>query len=154
MSRAQRISAAVVAAGLLAGGLLTAWLLAGPERHGPARVIQVTPPPLYSPARTPNPPAARVKKRVPFSTGVPHGAGLGAPDHLTGSRHQISVSLRWRPVAKAVGYVVYRDGTSVGQTTGTSFDDTRLQKDVAHTWTVAAIDRRNTPGDLSAPLTR
>ncbi|MCW2888658.1 MAG: hypothetical protein QOE54_2938 [Streptosporangiaceae bacterium] len=153
MSRVQRISAAVAAAGLLAGGVLTAWLLTGREGHPPARVVQVSAPPLYSPPRTPNPLAVRVKKG-PYSTSSPSGTGLAAPDHLAGRRGLVSISLRWRPVRRAAGYIVYRDGKSVGQTTGTSFDDTRLQKGVPHTWTVAAVDRANKPGDLSAPLTR
>lgn len=153
MFRTQQIST-LTATGLMVGnGLLMGWLLAGPQ--GPderlkafgSTIVETTRPSL-----TPNPVTVSPVPPPPASTSSPRGTGLGAPDHLTGTRDLTSVSLRWHPVTGAVGYVIYRDGVEVGQTTGLSFDDTRLRPGVMHTWTVAAIDGHGTVGDMSAPF--
>ncbi|HXA62941.1 MAG TPA: hypothetical protein VNW94_27670 [Streptosporangiaceae bacterium] len=151
MSSRARILAITGATVLIAGGGLVAWLTLGSGGHGPARVVQVALPSLGAAPATPDP--LRVKpKRQPFSTTAPKGTGLGAPDHFTGKAGQTMVSLHWRPVATAAGYVVYRDGKSIGETTGTSFDDTRLPPGTPHVWTVTAVDAHNTQGDPSSPL--
>jgi len=168
--RRRVIFAAGGGAVVLAGAAgLTVWLAGGSDKpHGPVRVVAATPPPLRAsahPSAKPSAKASRVRKTgvrpavkkrlgtVPLSTTPPTGAGLGAPDHLTGTPRYGVVMLQWHPVAKAVGYVIYRDGTNVGQTTGLYFDDTGLRNGQRHTWTVAAIDSANAPGDRSAAYT-
>jgi hypothetical protein len=170
----RRYFAAAGGVALLAGATgLTIWLTAGPDKpHGPVRVIKAAAPPLTRPTASPSGkaskhPAAKsspgrtglrpaIRKRLgtpPLSTVPPTGTGLGAPDHLTGVPRYGDVLLEWHPVAKAVGYVIYLDGTNIGQTTALSFDDTGLGNGRRHTWTVAALDSANVTGDRSAPYT-
>lgn len=151
MMQSRRIMVGLAAVLTMAAGLAV-WLLLGTDaRPGPAKVIRVAAPPLQAVAATPDPLTA-AQPTQPLSTTAPHGAGLGAPDHLTGTARPVSVTLRWRPVAKALGYEVYRDGRQIGRTTGLSFEDTGLRPGAVHSWTVAAIDTANAPGDPSLPF--
>lgn len=135
-------------------GIVAVWP-DSPAHHGPRKVIRVAAPPVRPALATPHPLAPRLRaKQGPLSTTAPTaGTGLGAPDHLSGHPGPFQVMLSWRRVSGAVGYLVFRDGVQVGQTTGLTFDDTALRPGVPHTWTVAAVDRANNPGDRSAPYT-
>ena len=131
-------------------------LLTMGDSHAPGKVVTVAEPPVH-PSVSPSPrlkklkrrPARTVTTKGPLSTTAPRGTGLGAPDHLTAEPRYGTVTLRWYAVAHAAGYVIYRDGQNVGQTTGLLFDDTGLRNGQRHSWTVAALDSANTPGDRS-----
>lgn len=152
MTHTRRALAGIAVCALGAAGLV-AWLVFGTGgRQAPPKVIRVAPPLLQASAPTPDPVTGK-RTQVPLSTTAPRGAGLGAPDHLAGRPWPVSVMLSWRPVAKALGYEIYRDGREVGRTTGLSFEDTGLRPGVTHTWTVAAIDAANRLGDPSLPFT-
>jgi hypothetical protein len=142
-----------IAAGLVATVGLAVWLIFGTGgQHAPPKVIRVAPPPLQATVPTPDP-VTGARTKVPLSTAAPRGAGLGAPDHLAGRSWPTSVTLTWRPVARALGYEIYRDGREIGRTTGLSFEDTGLRPGVTHSWTVAAIDAANALGDPSLSFT-
>ncbi len=148
--RAYFIAAGCLALGAVAGGAV--WLTSG-HGHGPVRVVRAAEPPVRSSTRPSPHPGKRTHAAAkgPLSTTAPHGAGLGAPDHLTGQPRYGTVTLRWYAVSRAAGYVIFRDGQDVGQTTGLLFDDTGLRNGQPHTWTVAAVDAAGARGDRSAP---
>jgi len=83
------------------------------------------------------------------STPPPLGAPTGL--HVTGTTSS-SVSLSWSGVAGAASYTVYRGGTQVGTTSGTTFTDTGLSAATSYTYTVAATGTGGT-GALSSPVT-
>ncbi|MFF4019926.1 cellulose binding domain-containing protein [Streptomyces sp. NPDC001843] len=79
---------------------------------------------------------------VSYTTGGSGGSGsLDPPASLTVTgTTSSSVSLSWSASPGAVGYVVYRDGRQVGDTTGTSFTDSGLSASTSYTYTVKAHD--------------
>lgn len=89
--------------------------------------------------------------------GTPPGEDPGtlpAPTGLrAGATTDTTVSLSWSAVAGAVSYELFRDGARAGSATTTAFTDTGLAPATAHTYTVAAVDTRGTPGARSAPVT-
>src|SRR5262245_6762433 len=122
-------AAACVALAAVAG--LTVLLTTG-HSPGHAKVIKAAEPPVpvsAIPSPHPGKRLRKVTKRTsgPLSTTAPRGTGLGAPDHLIGRPRFGTVTLQWYAVAHAAGYVIYRDGQNVGQTTGLIFDDTGLR---------------------------
>jgi hypothetical protein len=139
-------------AALAAAAAIAWWAASTVGEHGLPKVIRVAAPPLQAATSTPGA-ASHAPPKGPFSTTPPQGAVLGAPDHLTGKPWPVSVTLAWRPVHNALGYVIYRDTQEVGRTTGLSFEDTPLSPGVPHTWTVAALDTANAPGDPSHSIT-
>ncbi|MFD0331379.1 fibronectin type III domain-containing protein [Streptacidiphilus monticola] len=67
-----------------------------------------------------------------------------------------SASLSWSPATDNVGvagYRVYRGGTQVGSTTGTSYTDTGLNPSTAYSYTVAAYDAAGNVSTPSAAVT-
>ncbi|GAV38393.1 cellulose binding domain-containing protein [Streptomyces acidiscabies] len=76
---------------------------------------------------------------VSYTTG---GSGaLDVPTNLAvTATTATSVSLSWNASSGAAGYTVYRDGQSVGTTTGTSFTDSGLSAATSYTYTVKAYD--------------
>jgi len=63
-----------------------------------------------------------------------------------------TVSLRWNALSGAASYNVYRDGTLVNASTGTSYTDTGLSAGMTYSYTVAAVDSAGTVGPRSAPV--
>jgi hypothetical protein len=133
---------------------------APPTTSGSPRVTGTSSPtptksgdPSPSPSPSPSPGHSSKPTPTPTATPPPQGnTGLDPPTHLIGTQDYTSVALGWRPVNTAARYEVYRDGNRIGETTGTRFEDTGLRNGVPHTWTVAAIDQRDVPGELSAPF--
>ncbi|HZP54786.1 cellulose binding domain-containing protein [Actinocrinis sp.] len=67
-----------------------------------------------------------------------------------------SASLSWSPSTDNVGvsgYRVYRNGTQVGSTAGTSFTDTGLSASTQYTYTVAAYDAAGNVSSQSSGVT-
>ncbi|MER5866294.1 PHB depolymerase family esterase [Kitasatospora sp. NPDC002040] len=82
------------------------------------------------------------------------GAALPAPAGLTVSGTTGSTaSLSWSAVTGAASYGVYRGGTRVGSTTGTSYTDTGLAGGTSYSYTVAAVDSAGASGTASGPVT-
>ncbi|WCF07001.1 lytic polysaccharide monooxygenase [Paenibacillus thiaminolyticus] len=79
-----------------------------------------------------------------------------APGQLAASaRTDTSITLTWTSSSSSNGikaYEVFRNGASLGQTTGTSYRDAGLTPDTTYTYTVRAIDRAGNLSPLSAPL--
>ncbi|WP_223187796.1 cysteine/serine endopeptidase inhibitor [Streptomyces sp. CBMA29] len=63
-----------------------------------------------------------------------------------------SVALSWTGVSGAASYTVYRGGSQVGTTGGTSFTDTGLTAGTAYTYTVAAATASGTLSPTSTPV--
>ncbi|MGC1214054.1 MAG: DNRLRE domain-containing protein [Micromonospora sp.] len=64
------------------------------------------------------------------------------------------VDLSWEPATDdmgVAGYRVYRDGTAVGTSTGTSFADTTTLSETSYTYTVAAFDAAGNSSGPGAP---
>ncbi|HEY0693658.1 MAG TPA: cellulose binding domain-containing protein [Kribbella sp.] len=66
------------------------------------------------------------------------GTVPGAPGGLTGTSTSSSVSLSWSAVSGATSYNVYRNGTKVGTSSGTSYTDTGLTASTAYSYQVSA----------------
>ena len=65
------------------------------------------------------------------------------PMGLSASLKGKSVKLSWRPATDNVGvsgYSVWRDGTRIGQVTGTSYTDNAITSGATHTYSVKAVD--------------
>ncbi len=66
------------------------------------------------------------------------------------------VELAWSPATDDVGvtgYTVYRDGTTIGTTAGTSFADNAALSETTYTYTVSAFDAAGNSSGASAPAT-
>ncbi|WHP40769.1 phage tail protein [Lysinibacillus boronitolerans] len=63
---------------------------------------------------------------------------LPAPTNVAGTPDANSVSLTWDTVTGATGYVVYRDGVSIGSPTANSYNDTGLTAETEYEYQVAA----------------
>ncbi|MFI2432951.1 glycoside hydrolase family 6 protein [Streptomyces sp. NPDC018693] len=94
------------------------------------------------------------------------GGGPGDPDDITAptapagltatARTASSVSLSWAAATDDVGvtgYDVYRDGTRVGSSAGTTFTDTGLSAATSYAYTVRARDAAGNVSAASAALT-
>ena len=71
------------------------------------------------------------------------------------ARTTTSITLSWNASSdnRAIaGYQVYRDDVQVGTPTSTSFTDTGLEPDTAHSYTVKAVDTAGLTSDPSSPL--
>src|SRR5581483_11768727 len=77
---------------------------------------------------------------------------LTAPTGLTASAGNTTVQLTWSSVVGATGYVINRDGASVGSPSATSFADSGLTNGTAYTYTVSATNGTDTSAS-SAPVT-
>jgi glucose/arabinose dehydrogenase len=78
-----------------------------------------------------------------------------APTQLTGSASGTSVTLSWNASTDNVGvtgYLVRRNGTQVGTSTGTTFVDSGLTANTSYTYTVAARDAQNNVSTASNTL--
>jgi hypothetical protein len=87
----------------------------------------------------------------------PLPANPGPPTTPTGltatSAASSRVSLQWSPSAGSVqGYTVYRNGTSIGSATGTSFLDRTVAPATSYTYTVAAFNGANQQSAQSSPI--
>ena len=75
-----------------------------------------------------------------------------APTGLTGpALTSVSPTLTWTPVADAVGYGVFRDGTRIATGTAATFTDSALSGDGTHLYAVSAIDAAGNESTPSAP---
>jgi hypothetical protein len=66
-----------------------------------------------------------------------------------------SVVLEWNPSTDNVavaGYTIYRDGSPIGTTSGTTFSDTSLSPATTHTYTVDAYDAAGNHSASSSPV--
>jgi chitodextrinase len=62
----------------------------------------------------------------------------GVPGGLRGSATAAGIALNWNSVSGATGYVLFRDGTEIEDTTGTSFIDTDVEPATTYRYSVAA----------------
>ncbi|WP_306818504.1 fibronectin type III domain-containing protein [Archangium lipolyticum] len=92
----------------------------------------------------------------PCGTG---GADTTAPSQVSGLRSTGStssqVSLAWNTATDNVGvtgYIVFRDGTQVGTTTGTAYTDTGLSASTQYSYTVKARDAAGNQSVASTAL--
>ena len=79
---------------------------------------------------------------------TPSGVTVGG---TTGS----TVSLSWAPSSDNIGvasYRIFRNGTQVGTSTGTSFTDTGLDNNTTYSYTVVAVDFAGNVSSPSAPV--
>ncbi|MFO1434009.1 MAG: hypothetical protein U1F76_28610 [Candidatus Competibacteraceae bacterium] len=107
--------------------------------------------------------AADLDNAVPAHSAVSGSAVLGVdatpPTVPTGlqvrgaSEAEGWIALSWQPATDAngvQGYIVYRDGNSLGQTTELTYTDATVATGIVYRYTVAALD---TVGNLSSPST-
>ncbi|ANA80841.1 chitin-binding protein [Paenibacillus glucanolyticus] len=80
--------------------------------------------------------------------GVPAPTGLTSP-----SQTSSSVSLAWTASTGASSYEIYRNGTLVGTSTTTSYNNTGLTAGTSYTYTVVAVNSSGSKSTASAPLT-
>lgn len=79
--------------------------------------------------------------------------GIQAPTGLTSpSQTSTSISLAWAASAGASSYEIYRNGTVVGTSTTTSYNDTGLTAGTSYTYTVAAVSSTGTKSSQSNSL--
>ncbi|MCM3494045.1 lytic polysaccharide monooxygenase [Paenibacillus lactis] len=78
---------------------------------------------------------------------VPAPTGLTSP-----SQTSSSVSLAWTASTGASSYEVYRNGTLVGTSATTSYNDTGLTAGTSYTYTVVAVSSNGSKSAASAPL--
>jgi spore germination protein YaaH len=95
--------------------------------------------------------AASAPVTVDLSTRAP-----GAPEGLVATTvSESAVGLSWSPGAagtgRVVGYRIYRDGTLLGQVSGTTYVVSNLAAGTAYTFAVQAVDSQSRLSGLSAP---
>ena len=93
----------------------------------------------------PSAPVAAATTGTPPPVGIPTGLAVTATTETT-------IALAWTPVAGASGYVVARDGASVGNVTAAAFTDTGLAPSTSYTYVVRALDGTGAAGPPSAGL--
>ncbi|MFC0627654.1 glycoside hydrolase family 18 protein [Kribbella deserti] len=64
----------------------------------------------------------------------------GVPGGLTGTSTASSVSLSWSAATGATGYRIYRNGSAVGTSSGTSYTDSGLSASTTYNYQVAATN--------------
>lgn len=90
---------------------------------------------------------------VDFGGGGTPNPSVPAPTGLTSpSQTSSSVSLAWTASAGASTYEVYRNGTLVGTSATTSYNDTGLTAGTSYTYTVVAVSSNGSKSAASAPL--
>jgi chitodextrinase len=62
----------------------------------------------------------------------------GVPGGLRGSATAAGIALNWNSVSGATGYVLFRNGTEIEDTTGTTFLDTDVEASTTYRYSVAA----------------
>lgn len=66
----------------------------------------------------------------------------GPPENLQALATHNSVTLTWQaPLQPVTGYVVYRDGTPIGQVTGTTYTDTSVAPEAEYSYWVVALNQ-------------
>lgn len=87
---------------------------------------------------------------IPFAN-----AAVTVPTGLTATPGTAgSITLNWATSTDAVGYAIYRNGTStlLATTTGNSYVDSSLAASTTYTYYLASRDASSTLSDLSAPI--
>jgi len=68
------------------------------------------------------------------------------------SSTETSISLAWNSVSNADGYEIFRDGSLITQTSGTSFIDSGLSSDTEYSYTIRSFNNSSTSSH-SSPIT-
>lgn len=98
-----------------------------------------------------------VNGKVVFKTTlspVAVGPKVGVPRGLKATKVTTdTIILAWDAVAEAAKYIIYRDGTKIGEAVTTSYSDTNLAAGYKYTYTVEAVNGKNFTSDKSAAKT-